>query len=215
MKKGEPWGEEATGPPDLAVTGDDPDLARALDAVRPGLLVRFHPSPDSDLARAVGLGGSPPGSTSLPMDALRLGGAGLAVNAVVTGVTPDRLRPWHRRHRTTVEVDGRRVFDGRATSVVVMNGQYLRGADLAPRGHPGDGHCEVQVYALAPSQRGSMRSRLASGSHLPHPGVATATGQRVAVRWAGSQPLEVDGRRTGATEDLAVELVPGAYRLLV
>jgi diacylglycerol kinase family enzyme len=149
------------------------------------------------------------------MDALRLGGGRLAVNVVVVGVAPDRLRLWHPRHRAEVEVDGRKVFSGRATTVVVMNGQYLRGADLAPRGHPGDGTCEVQAYALPPAQRRLMRSRLASGSHLPHPAVTTARGRRVVVRWAGSQPLEVDGRPVGEATAIDVELFAGAYRLLV
>jgi diacylglycerol kinase family enzyme len=197
------------------VAGTDADLAEALEGAGPDPLVRFLPSPASDLARAVGLGGSPPGSLSLPMDALRLSGGRLAVNSLVTGVAPDRLRLWHARRRAEVEVDGRRVFSGRATTVAVMNGQYLRGADLAPRGHPGDGTCEVQVYALPPAQRRLMRSRLASGSHLPHPAVTTARGRRVTVRWARSQPLEVDGRPSGETAGVEVELLPGAYRLLV
>ena len=54
------------------------------------------------------------------------------------------------RERLLVTVDGRTVHDGPATSVVVANGQFSGTADLAPRGHPGDGRLEVQVYALRP-----------------------------------------------------------------
>jgi diacylglycerol kinase family enzyme len=197
------------------VTGSDADLAQALAGAGPTPLVCFVPSPGSDLARALGLGGSHPGSVALPMDALRLKGTGLAVNSVVIGAAPDQLRPWHRRHPAEVEVDGRRVFSGRATTVVVMNGQYLRAADLAPRGHPGDGACEIQVYSLPPSQRRPMRARLASGSHLPHPTVTTARGRRVTVRLARASPLELDGRAAGRADALDVEVVAGAYRLLV
>ena len=244
MRKGEPWGEQVTGPADLEVAGSDSDLAEGLSGagLAASLLVRFLPSPGSDLARAVGLAeqspggdvhGSSPGGSSLcgrgpqpqppadasvghalPMDALRLAGGGLAVNAVVVGAGPDRLRPWHRRRPVEVEVDGRPVFAGRATSVVVMNGQYLRGADLAPRGHPGDGSCEVQVYALAPGQRRLMRSRLGSGSHLPHPAITTARGRAVAVRLQAAAPVEVDGRPVGKAKTLDIQVLAGAYRLL-
>ena len=47
-----------------------------------------------------------------------------------------------------IEVDGQPWFAGSATTVVIANGQFLRGADIVPRGHPGDGRLEVQVYEL-------------------------------------------------------------------
>jgi hypothetical protein len=243
LRKGEPWGEQVTGPPDLEVAGSDSDLAEALSRAGATPLVRFLPSPGSDLARAVGLGESPPshvhgsspggsslcgrgpqpqppadasvGHLALPMDALRLESGGLAVNAVVVGTGPDRLRLWHRRRQVEVGVDGRPVFAGRATTVVVMNGQYLRGADLAPRGHPGDGSCEIQVYAPAPGKRRLMRSRLGSGSHLPHPAITTARGHAVTVRLGAAAPVEVDGRSAGEAKTLDIQMVAGAYRLLV
>jgi putative lipid kinase YegS-like protein len=214
LRKGEPWGGAAAGPADLEVAGSDADLARAL--VGDGELVRFRPSPGSDLARVVGLEDSEPvGGLALPMDALRLSGGRMAVNAVVVGVPPDQLRSWHRRHPLEVEVDGRPIGPGKATSVVVLNGQYLRGADLAPRGHPGDGTCEVQVYALAPGQRRLMRVRLGRGVHLPHPAITTARGRRVSVRSPHPLPLEIDGLPADPAREIGVELLPGAYRLLV
>jgi diacylglycerol kinase family enzyme len=213
LRKGEPWGGAATGPADLEVAGSDADLARALAGG--GELVRFHPSPSSDLARAVGLEESAPGGLALPMDALRLGADRMVVNSLVVGVPPDRLRPWHRRRRLEVEVDGRPIGPGKATSVAVLNGQYLRGADLAPRGHPGDGTCEVQVYALAPGQRRLMRARLGRGGHLPHPAITTARGRRISVRSSRPLPLELDGLPSGQVREIELEVLPGAYRLLV
>jgi hypothetical protein len=221
LRKGEPWGEQVTGPPDLEVAGSDSDLAEALSRAGTGAtpLVRFLPSPGSDLARAVGLSELPAGASvghlALPMDVLHLGGGGLAVNAVVVGTGPDRLRSWHRRRPVEVAVDGRPVFAGRATTVAVMNGQYLRGTDLAPRGHPGDASCEIQVYAPAPGERRLMRSRLGSGSHLPHPAITTARGHAVTVRLEAAAPVEVDGRSAGEARTLDIQMVAGAYRLLV
>jgi diacylglycerol kinase family enzyme len=115
----------------------------------------------------------------------------------------------------TVRVDARLLFDGAATSVVVANGQFLRGADLVPRGHPGDGRLEVQVYAPTAGERGAMRRRVAAGTHLPHPRIVTASGRRAEVRFAAPVPLEVDGVAAPARADLDATVREGAFVLLV
>jgi diacylglycerol kinase family enzyme len=137
------------------------------------------------------------------------------VNAVVSGTAPDRLRWWDRRRVVTVRVDERVAYEGRATTVVVANGQFLRGADLVPRGHPGDGRLEVQVYAVPPGQRPQLRRLLQGAGHLPHPEIATATGRRVDVRWSRPTPLEVDGRARGRRATLVAAVVPAAFLLVV
>ena len=117
----------------------------------------------------------------------------VAVNSVVVGVAPDRLRAWHRPVGLSVEIDGKPVDAAAATTLVVMNGQYLRGLDLSPRGHPGDGVAEAQLYALPPGARRAMRSRLAVGAHLPHPAITIRRAHRVdrpgfTPRRGGSRP---------------------------
>jgi hypothetical protein len=221
IRKGEEWGTPAGGAtPDLDVTGDDAALAAALAGAGPDPLVRFSPSPASDLARAVGLSGEGSGELAVPVDLLHLSGLpspSLAVNAVVVGVPPDRLRWWHRAIPVEVVVDGTGLAVSRVTTVVVANGQFLRGNDVSPRGHPGDGWCEVQVYALAPGQRAAMRARLRSGAHVPHPGITVRRGRSVVVRCGRGVPVEVDGQKTavrGATE-VSVSVVPSAFRLLI
>jgi YegS C-terminal NAD kinase beta sandwich-like domain len=220
-RPGEPWGRAPSGQPDIEVAGDDADLA-AVATRRRGARVRFRPSPTSDLARALGLApgsGEADATTEVAIDALAIGpedGADLAVNAVVLGPPPDRLR-WNARGADiTVRVDGRPWFTGRATTVVVANGQFLRRADLIPRGHPGDGWAEVQVYALTRRARAGMRRRLPTGTHVPHPDVRTGRARRVEVDVAGRRlPVEVDGHRRGRTDRLAVTLAPAALRLLL
>ena len=224
LRHGQPWGHTATSPPDVELAGDDADLV-ATAVSRPGALVRFRPSPRSDLARALGLGSDGSGATEVAIDALAVdpddspvdpGSAVDAVNAVVLGPPPDRLRGTARAADITVRVDGRAWFNGRATTVVVANGQFLRGADLVPRGHPGDGWAEVQVYALGRRARRGMRRRLPTGTHLPHPDVRAGRARRVEIDTGGRPlPVEVDGRRRGRTARLVVTLVPAAIRLLV
>jgi diacylglycerol kinase (ATP) len=115
----------------------------------------------------------------------------------------------------SVEIDGAVVDGAGATSFVVMNGQYLRGLDLSPRGHPGDGVAEAQLYALPPGARRAMRTRLATGAHLPHPAITIRRARRVVVRASRPAALEVDGAPAGQISDLEITLRPAAYRLLV
>jgi hypothetical protein len=212
--RGEPWGSPARGMPDLSVHGDDAALA-AIARARPDTRIRFVPDPTSDLARAIGLTATSPGTTDLPIDAIRLDDASLAVNMVVLGVDPRRVRRWHRRRPCTVEIDGELAFSGRATTVLVANGEYLAGADVVPRGHPGDGRLEVHVHALAPGDRGGMRRRLGTGTHVPHPAIHTFQARRVRVRWERPEALAVDGRGRAPVALLEADIVPGALLLVV
>jgi len=214
IRPGEPWGAPTAGPADARGGGGDRDLA-ALAAAHPGGRLRFDPDDRCDLARAVGLTAAATGTTDLPVDGLDVEGVGLAVNMVVTGPAPGRLRVWSRARPVTVRVDGRLVHDGPATTVVVANGQFLEGADLVPRGHPGDGRLEVQVYALRPGERAPMRRRLPGGGHLPHPRIVTSTGRRVEVRWAAPRPLEVDGAPLTARSRVDVAVRSPAFTLQV
>lgn len=216
IRKGEAWERPISGPEVLEVTGGDAELAAAV-ADHPRARVVFRPH-GSDLARAVGIDVSgrdhPEPGTELALDALRWPD-GLAVNAIVAGVAPDRARRWTRSRQVTVAIDGQPLFDGRATAVVIANGQFLRNRDVIPRGHPGDGRLEIQVYAVGVRERGIVRRRLETGTHVPHPAITTATGTRVELQATRSLVLEVDGRPAGRVAALAVDVLPDAFRLVV
>ena len=213
IKPGEEWGTPTSAAPDIDVTGTDRDLAAAITS-HPGALIRFHPT-KSDLARAVGVDAGRLNGVEVALDMLRLADGSLAANMIVAGVPPDHLRRFSRRIRVTVEVDGREWFAGRATTVVVATGQFLRALDVVPRGHPGDGRAEVQVFAPRIGERAAMRARLANGTHLPHPRIAFRIGRRIDVRWEVERPLEMDGAQVGKTAGLTIDVVPGGSRLLV
>ena len=217
IRKGEPWGEPADDDPGVrvvSVTGNDADLATAV-AANPGVPLHFAPTRASDFARALGLRGPPTGGTVLACDAIELPDGSPAVNAVVFGIPPDRQQWWHRRGRVAVEVDGRTLAEGRALCVIVANGQFLRGFDVVPRGHPGDGRLEVQVYALASGERRSMQHRLTGGRHVPHPHITEASGRQVTVRFARAVPWEADGVPRGQIAEATVAIVPGVAHLVV
>ena len=213
MRPGDEWGSAATGAPALDGRGSDAALATIVRA-HPGALVHFVPSDSCDLARAIGLTARSSASWEAPVDAIDVGDM-LAVNMVTMGSRPDRITRWTRTRVVTVLVDDRVLYQGRATSVVVANGQYLSGHDLVPRGHPGDGRLEVQVYALRAGERGPMRRRLALGTHLPHPRITTGSGRRIEVYTEPPPPAEVDGVKVPGRLTWRAEVIPGAFRLLV
>jgi hypothetical protein len=215
IAKGRSWGEPTGAAPDLTVTGDDAALARAV-ADRPGALVAFRPH-GSDLARALGLAAAAePRGLALPLDLIAVDDGPVAANLLVVGTPPASVRRFSRATALRVEVDGREVFAGPATAVVVANGQFLDGRDVVPRGHPGDGRLEIHVYALRPGERRAMRSRLPQGAHLPHPRIVTATGRRFAVHGVRA-PLAwaADGRAEARRRTVAGAVRPGAYRILI
>jgi hypothetical protein len=207
-----------TSPPaDLSVSGDDAALARWV-ADHPGARIAFRPARSSDLARAVGLdstGANSPATGSIALDALRLADGDLAVNMIVLGTPPDRVGRFTRPIGARLEVDGTDVATARATTIVIATGQFLRGLDVVPRGHPGDGRLEVQVYRLRGVERREMRDRLGRGAHIPHPRITQRPGHQVDVVATTPLAIEVDGVTRPPVRTLSVSIVPQAYRLLV
>jgi len=222
IRPGDDWGTPTDAPPARTIAGGDDALAATLAGLDPETLLAFDPDDSSDLARAIGL---EPGATNprrgiaLPVDAMtveRSSALAWAVNAVVLGTPPGSLRATSRQAEVTVTVDGRRFHEGPATTVVIANGQFIDGLDVSPRGHPGDGRLEVQVYALRPGERSGMRRRLVTGAHLPHPRIRTGSGRRIRVRVrAGTWPVRIDGRATGRSGTVGIEVCSPAFRLII
>jgi hypothetical protein len=219
IRPGEEWGTPARGPVDVEVAGGDADLAAAV-MQRPGALFRFRPDATSDLAGVVGLGSAAPadrpaGGLEVALDLLRIVDGPAAVNMIVLGAPPGRLGWWSRRFGANVRIDDQPVFHGPCTTVVVATGQFRRGLDVVPRGHPGDGRAEIQIYAVRRRDRRALQGRLATGTHVPHPGITQRAGRQVTVCTGRRVALEVDGRSLPPTDHVALGVIPGAYRLLL
>ncbi len=215
VRPGIAWGEEWLDAPDCEVDGSDADLREAVVG-RPGLVVRFRPTGDSDLARSIGLptavpSGSPAGAPigiAVPMDLLELSDGRCALNIAILGTPPARQRSWTRN----VDLGA---SHGIATGAVVATGQFLDGLDIVPKGHPGDGRAELCIYRLARRQRSSMRQRLTSGTHVPHPGIETTSVRSVTFEPPRPVPIVIDGADGGRVGTIRLQVVPGAYRLLL
>lgn len=200
VRKGVDWGGGAV-PDDLVVVTDDAEAAAAL-------------------TRADADGG--------PWPAIGLLGGDLARTLGGRGGDEDRLR----RAGTVVRVDvGEADLDGRVhlfvahlvarrswlrgRVVAVMNAQFLGPWDVAPRAHPGDGHLDVLDGDLGPGDRWKARSRLPSGTHVPHPGIA----QRRVATWETDlgrpTPVRLDGRTFGPARHLRLTVRPDALTVVV
>ena len=233
---GRDWGEETTDSPDLVVVGGDASLAAALSGVWSGHRGAARPAPLVEL-RAVGSGGLA-GTLGLPgrdlsaegvrraltLDVLlvRLGAATsgeqrelVAVSGLEVGARIGSLAWRHRSRNVRVAVDGRTGLEGHAASLVVMTGELLGDADVNPRSHPGDGVAEVFLVDVPRAQRRALRARLPSGTHVPHPGITRRAGSHFVVELTASAPIHADGQAAGEAAALDIEVLAGAYRLLV
>jgi hypothetical protein len=184
IKQGEPWGRTVERPEDLVVVDGDAALARALDAIRNG-----RPGPPvfgcgGDMARTFGdpaVEGRPT-LNEFPIDLLDVTLDGEAVTACAHVVI---RAPWWRGSWW------------RGTVVIVMNAEYIGDWDVAPRGHPNDGRVEAFEVGSAFGLRARLgaRRRLRTGTHVPHPGIATRSIR--SSTWTFERPMAVavDGGR--------------------
>ncbi len=163
-----------------------------------------------------------------PLPALGLLGGDLCRTLGGTG-DERRLRS---RHATTVRVDvGAALVDGAlhwfvahlvarrswwwGRAIAVMNAEFLGTWDLGPRAHPGDGLLDVTDGTLPLGDRLAARRRVRTGTHLPHPALAT---RRVAAWQADLDPaLDVwlDGRKVARASRLSVRVEPEALTVVV
>jgi diacylglycerol kinase (ATP) len=112
----------------------------------------------------------------------------------------------YRRPTVTVE-SGTRRFEGRATNVVVANGQFhASGVKVSPRSFPGDGFMEVQVWAGPRSDAFTALPRMFFGEHLPHPNIVEYRVKSVTVDADRGLAVQADG--------LPLGLTPASFRVI-
>lgn len=202
--KGGAWGREVERPTDLVVARDDADLAarlerRRADPAAPPVAVR-----SGDLART--LGGTPVGGRStineLPIDmvTVRLGDVEAPARSVLACAHVVIRSPWWRGGWL------------RGRAVVVMNAEFIRDWDVAPRGHPNDGRVEVfEVDArFGVRQRLAARRRARTATHVPHPLITTRSVRAADWTFASPMTVLVDGVRIAAARDVAITVVADA-----
>jgi hypothetical protein len=202
IEKGQPWGREGAvlGPAGIEVHRDR-EASQAVEAARQA----GAPLPElgllgGDLCRTVGGRGLAArlrdgSGVELPVD--------LGV-AVLDGV----------EHCFVAHLVARRSW-WRGRVVVAMNAQWIGDWDVAPRGHPNDGRLDVLDGSPSIDDRLKARSRLATGTHLPHPSIAERRVASIELAFDAPTPVWLDGERVAVVRRATVAVEPDALRCVV
>ncbi len=100
-------------------------------------------------------------------------------------------------------------------TLVAMNAAFVGTYYLGPRAHPGDGRVDVTEGRLPRGQRRRGRTRMASGSHVPHPDLVEARVAGFERTFTPPRRVRVDGLDLGAVGSLRVRVVPDAFTAIV
>ncbi|KAA0236507.1 MAG: hypothetical protein JJLCMIEE_00301 [Acidimicrobiales bacterium] len=201
VEKGKDWGRIAPLADDGVVVHRDAEARQAVEAA----FLASLPLPSlglvgGDLGRTLGCRGDEgrlrsPAGVTLPID---LG--------VVCMDGQDHCFLAHLVAR-------RRWWGG--TFLVAMNAAWYRDWYLGPRAHPNDGLLDITRGRLPLRDRIQARSRLTSGSHLPHPGLHTERVERSSYELDRPTPIFLDGEPVGKARHLELRVVPDALEVVV
>jgi len=100
-------------------------------------------------------------------------------------------------------------------TVAVGNAQWLGEWNVWPRGHPNDGRLDLLDAQLPAGELRKVRSRLPTGSHLPHPGIEVRRLRAETIELERALGFWLDGERIGAGSTFAFRCAPDALRVIV
>lgn len=98
---------------------------------------------------------------------------------------------------------------------IASNCGWLDDRYVGPSVHPNDGTVEITSGVLPLGDRRAARSRLKTGSHLPHPALRSARVSSEYLEFPVSRILYVDGVRIGALREMTIEVIPDAATVVV
>jgi hypothetical protein len=195
VKPGSAWGELVAIPPGALDVYVDHELAAAIERVeqRP-LVVR-----GGDLHRTAG---GPSGTDTVvrvTIDVLRVTAEGTPMTAVAHVVARRSGRLGWLRGRV----------------VAAMNAEHIGRWDVAPRAHPNDGRFDLVDVAASMSVRDRLQAfrRLATGTHVPHPRIASRRSRDETFTFDRPMRLWLDGVERGTVRSLTVSVVPDAAEI--
>lgn len=103
----------------------------------------------------------------------------------------------------------------RGRVVAAMNAQWLGHWDLGPRAHPNDGLLDISDGDPPLGQRLKARSRLATGTHLPHPAIEHRRVSAFQTELRPELDIYLDGEKLGRARNLSIRLEPDALTVVV
>lgn len=221
VRRGEGWGSRGPLAPDAAVVTADADL---IDAVVGGL-ARYPTTSGSACADVPGppevglMGGDLHRTLGSPRHTaaeLREGhGMRLPIDVcaveLLDGAGSNRSL-YFCAHLVATEGRGA-LFAGH--TLVAMNAAFRGEENLAPRAHPGDGRIDTIEGSLGFSDRVRARRRLATGTHVPHPSLATRRITETDFEFSSPARIVLDGRDPVHARALRIKCLPDAVTVVV
>ena len=201
IEKHRPWGEHGALPADGVLVRSDAEARAVVEQHRrAGTPVPPLGLLGGDLCRTVGGRG----------DEARIRSDEAALLPVDLGsVLLDGRQHWFVSHL----VVRRSWWRGRV--VAVMNGQWIGRWDVAPKGHPNDGKLDVLDGDLGLDDRFKVRSRLATGTHVPHPAIAQSRVAALQLELDRPTPVWLDGERVASARTLSIRTEADALLCVV
>jgi diacylglycerol kinase (ATP) len=119
------------------------------------------------------------------------------------------------RAKVIIDVDGRRFFRGRVSSVLVGNvGTILGGLEVFTGAQPDDGRLELGVItARNPADWARVTARVVAVQPGKSPFVQVTSGKRLRIRFSQPFPYELDGGARGTADKLRVKVHPASLRI--
>jgi len=201
IEKGQPWGVPGGLPAGGVVVATDAEARAVVErARRAGDPVPALGLLGGDLCRTLGGTGNE----------TRLRSAeGMRLPTDLGAVLMDGRLHWFVAHL----VVRRGWWRGRVFAA--MNAQFLGPWDVAPRSHPDDGLLDTLDVTMRSGERLQARSRLASGTHVPHPGILERRVSAAQVEFERPTPLYLDGQRVGSVRTLSIRVELDALTCVV
>jgi diacylglycerol kinase family enzyme len=122
-----------------------------------------------------------------------------------------------RRVKATIEVDGRRFFEGRISCVLAGNvSKLLGGVEAFSGARPDDGLLELGVVtAKNPVEWARTLGRVALGEAEISPFVEVTRGRRFRLRFGRRFPYELDGGARPAVKKVRIKVHPSSIKICV
>ena len=122
-----------------------------------------------------------------------------------------------RRVKATIEVDGRRFFEGRISCVLAGNvSKLLGGVEAFSGAQPDDGLLELGVVtAKNPVEWARTLGRVALGEAEISPFVEVTRGRRFRLRFGRRFPYELDGGARPAVKKVRIKVHPSSIKICI
>lgn len=210
LRRGEDWGERGPLDTDAAVVSSDSEL---VAAVAVGLTTDPHPPEvgllGGDLHRTLG---SP---RHTPEELHEGHGMRFPVDVCAVELleeTGSERSLYFCAHLVATQGRGA-LFAGR--TLVAMNAAFRGEENLAPQAHPGDGLLDTIEGSLGFSDRIRARRRFVTGTHLPHPSLATGRVTEAEFEFGSPARIVLDGRNAVHACAFRIRCLPDAVTVVV